>query len=69
MNQGTARAGKTCGDCEYLDRFNDDCLNRDSPRFQTTGADEACIAFHPNITHVRQCVACGAPANVDHCGH
>jgi hypothetical protein len=48
------RAGKTCGDCEYFDRFNGDCLNRLSPRFQTTGADEACSAFCLDATHVRQ---------------
>jgi len=59
---------KTCGDCEYFDSFNDDCLNRSSPRFQTTGGDEACAAFHPDTTKVRQCLACGAPADSNHCG-
>ncbi|MGF7131931.1 hypothetical protein P3T40_003414 [Paraburkholderia sp. EB58] len=64
MNQDT----KTCGDCEYFDRFTDDCLNSNGTRFQTTGANEACIAFYPDTT-ARTCLACGSPADVNHCGH
>lgn len=72
MNRNTNcedRTGKTCGDCEHFDGLNDDCLKRLGLKFETTGADEACIAFHPSAVHVRQCLACGSPADIDHCGH
>jgi hypothetical protein len=38
---------RICRDCEYFDRHYGDCLNRLSPRFQTT-ADQTCAAFYPD---------------------
>jgi hypothetical protein len=57
---------KTCGDCEYLDRYTDDCLNSNGTRFQTTAETEACIAFYPDTTE-RTCLACGGSASEQHC--
>lgn len=36
---------RTCKDCEYFDAEYGDCLNRNSPRFQTKADDMACISF------------------------
>ena len=60
---------KTCGDCEYFEGAEDACLSCLSPRFQTTGADEACAAFHLDTTKARQCLACGASADSSLCEH
>jgi hypothetical protein len=48
----------TCNHCEYFDRYNDDCLNSNSPRFQTKATEPACVAFYPDTTEAH-CLSCG----------
>lgn len=39
--------GRTCTDCEYFDGEFGDCLNHNSPRFQTENESAACVEFFP----------------------
>lgn len=40
---------KICKNCEYFDAIYDDCLNSNSPRFQTK-PEWTCDAFYPSTT-------------------
>lgn len=46
-----APAGVTCSSCEYFDGEYGDCLNRNSPRFQTEAQRDACPAYFPETAY------------------
>lgn len=62
VEPNAAAQDRTCRDCEYFDNGaagpdgHSDCLNSNSPRFQTYAHSEACRSFHPSTTAV--CPTC-----------